>query len=240
MIKIMVINPNTSINFTQHIQDTLSLIKRSDTYLTVLCPNNGPETIESAYDEMHAALPTLDLVMKANIEKYDAVVLACFSDPGLEAAKEISNIPVLGIEESSLHIAAMLGARFTVITPRKERVAARYEHVYRRGLDHFLASVRSLDLSVYESEAEPVKTKKRVMEVARKAAEEDGAEVVILGCAGMSGYAAEIEEKIHVKVIDPTSVAFKLAEAMADLKLMHSKAGIFSTPPKKTYVGYDH
>jgi allantoin racemase len=233
-MKIMVINPNTSRSMTDHIRHELERIKRPDTELTVICPEKGPETIESAYDEAFAIPPTLELVKKGNREGFHAIILACFSDPGLEAAKEISKIPVVGIEEATLHMAAMLGARFTVITPRKERIPSKREHVHIRGLDHFLASVRSLDLSVAETDADPGKTKKRVLEVARQAIE-DGAEVIILGCAGMAGYAPELESKLNIKVLDPAAVALKIAEAMADLRLSQSKIGLFSTPPQKVF-----
>ncbi len=234
-MKIMIINPNTSESMTDHLRVELNQIKRSDTELTVVCPDRGPETIESAYDEAYAIPPTLELVKKANQEGYDAVILACFSDPGLEAAKEVSEIPVIGIEESTLHVAAMLGAKFSVMTPRKQRIAMRKEHVHMRGMDHFLASVRSLDLSVAETDACPEKTKKRVLKVAKAAAEEDGAEVIILGCAGMAGYAPEIESKLGVKVLDPTAVALKVAEAMVDLGLRHSKLALFANPPEKKF-----
>jgi len=234
-MKIMVINPNTSESMTNHLREELNRIKRSDTELTVVCPDKGPETIESAYDEAYAIPPTLELVKKANREGYDAVILACFSDPGLDAAKEISEIPVIGIEESCLHIAAMLGARFSIMTPRRQRIPNRREHVYMRGMSHFLASVRSLDLSVAETDADPERTKKKVLEVARLAAEEDGAETIILGCAGMAGYAPELESKLGVKVLDPSAVALKVAEAMADLGLRHSKLGLFAPPPEKKF-----
>jgi allantoin racemase len=234
-MKIMVINPNTSESMTNHIREELNRIKRPDTELTVVCAESGPETIESAYDEAFAIPPTLELVKKANQEDYHAIIIACFSDPGLEAAKEISKLPVIGIEESSLHMAAMLGAKFSVITPRRERIPSKREHVHMRGLDYFLASVRSLDLSVAETDAEPEKTKERVLEVAQKAVDEDGAEVIILGCAGMAGYAKEIERKLRVKVLDPSAVALKVAEAMADLGLTQSKRGLFSPPPEKIY-----
>jgi allantoin racemase len=234
-MKIMVINPNTSQSMTDHLRKELQQIKRSDTELTVVCALRGPETIESAYDEAYAIPPTLELVKKANVEGYDAVILACFSDPGLDAAREVSDIPVLGIEESSLHMAAMLGARFSVMTPRRQRIPFREEHVHVRGLSHFLASVRSLDLSVADTDRDPELTKRRVLEVARLAADEDGAEVIILGCAGMAGYAPEIEAKLGVKVLDPSAVALKLAEAMVDLKLAHCKRALYATPPKKPF-----
>ena len=234
-MKIMVINPNTSESMTNHLRQELTRMKRPDTELTVVCAERGPETIESAYDEAHAVPPTLELVKRANEEGYDAVVLACFSDPGLEAAKEISDIPVIGIEESTLHVAAMLGAKFSVVTPRKERIASRREHVHMRGMDHFLASVRSLDLSVAETDADPERTKKKVFQVGKLAVEEDGAEVIVLGCAGMAGYAPEMESKLGVKVLDPSAVALKVAEAMADLGLRHSKLGLFAAPPEKRF-----
>ena len=234
-MKILVINPNTSQTMTDHIRVALEAVKRSDTELTVTCPDRGPETIESAYDEAFAIPPTLGLVKKANEEGYDAVILACFSDPGLEAAREVSAIPVIGIEESTLHMAAMLGAKFSIMTPRKQRIPSKCEHVHIRGLSHFLASVRSLDLSVAETDSDPAKTKQRLMDEAKIAVEKDGAEVIIMGCAGMAGYAREIEETLSVKVLDPAAVALKIAEAMADLDLTHSKAGLFATPPEKVF-----
>ena len=234
-MKIFVINPNTSESMTDHIREALESVKRSDTELTVTSPANGPDTIESAYDEAYAIPPTLELVKKANAEGYDAVILACFSDPGLEAAKEISAIPVVGIEEATLHMAAMLGAKFSIMTPRKQRIASKCEHVHMRGLTHFLASVRSLDLSVAETDADPAKTKRRLMETAKIAVETDGAEVIIMGCAGMAGYAEEIEQALNIKVLDPAAVALKTAEAMADLGLTHSKVGLFAAPPEKEF-----
>lgn len=234
-MKIMVINPNTSLSMTDHIRDELMPIKRKDTELTVVCPDKGPETIESAYDEAYAIPPTLDLVKKANQDGYDAVILACFSDPGLHAAREVSSIPVIGIEESSFHVAAMLGARFSIMTPRKARIPTKREEVHGFGLDYYLASVRSLDLSVAETDADPEKTKQRVFEEAKIAVEQDGAEVIILGCAGMAGYAPELEEKLNIKIIDPTAVALKIAEAIVDLDLTHSKIGIYATPPEKQF-----
>ena len=234
-MKIFVINPNTSQTMTDHIREALEGVKRPDTELTVTCPDRGPETIESAYDEAFAIPPTLELVKKANKEGYDAVILACFSDPGLEAAREVSVIPIIGIEESTLHMASMLGARFSILTPRKQRIPSKCEHVHIRGLSHFLASVRSLDLSVAETDSDPAKTKQRLINVAKTAVEKDGAEVIIMGCAGMAGYAREIEDILGVKVLDPVAIALKTAEAMADLGLTHSKIGLFAAPPEKIF-----
>ena len=234
-MKIFVINPNTSKSMTEHIFRELERIKRIDTEIKVQCNRKGPETIDSEYHEVMTIPYTLELVKKANVEGFDAVIIAAFPDPGIIAAREISNIPIFGIEEVSLHIAAMLGAKFTVLTTLQQRVPSKRAHVYIRGLVNYLASVRSLGQSTAENDADPERTKNRVIEVGRKAIEEDGAEVLILGCAGMAGYSYEIEAQLGVPVIDPTTVTFKIVEAMVDLGLKHSKIGLFAKPPDNPF-----
>ena len=125
--------------------------------------------------------------------------------------------------------------RIFSLTPRKERIPAKHKEVQECGLSHFLASVRSLDLTVAETDSDPERTKQRVMEEAQKAVQADGAEVIILGCAGMSGYASEIEAKLNIKVIDPAAVGLKIAEAVVDLGLSHSKIGFYAQPPPKDF-----
>jgi allantoin racemase len=232
-MKIMVINPNTSVSMTDHLRRELEKIKRPDTELTVTCPTVGPVTIESAYDEALAVPPTLELVQRANREGFDAVILACFSDPGIAAAKEISEIPVVGIEEASLHVAAMLGFKFTILTPLERRIPHKHEEVRRYRLEESLASVRALGMSVAQTDAEPERTRRRILEVARQAAEQDGAEVIILGCAGMVGYAEAVQRELGLVVLDPASVALKLCEALVEAGLSHSKRALFSRPPEK-------
>jgi allantoin racemase len=232
-MKIMVINPNTSESMTDHMRKELMEIKRADTELTVTCPNRGPISIESAFDEALAIPPTLELVRQANEEGYDAVILACFSDPGLYAAKEISDILVLGIQEISLRVATTLGSKFTILTLFKERIPHKENDVWRNRLTPYLASVRELGMSVLETDAQPERTRKQIMALAKKAVEEDGAEVIVLGCAGMVGYAEEAARKLGIVVVDPTSVTLKIAEAMVEAGLVQSKRGFYARPPEK-------
>ena len=232
-MRIFVINPNTSESMTDHIRRELEEIKRPDTELTVVNPEHGPVSIESAYDEALAGPPTLELVRRANEEGYDAIVLACFSDPSLDAAKEVSDVPVIGIEEATLHVAAMLGHKFSIMTSLSSRIPTRDVHVRLRGLESAFASAPALNMPVLEMDANPEKAKARILELARKAVQEDGAEVIVLGCAGLAGYAEDIERELGAVVLDPTSVAFKVAEAVADLGLRHSKTGRFAVPPVK-------
>ena len=232
-MRIFVINPNTSESMTDHIRQELEKIRRPDTELTVVNPEHGPVSIESAYDEALAGPLTLELVRRANEEGYDAIVLACFSDPALEAAKEVSDIPVIGIEEATLHVAAMLGHKFSIMTSLSRRIPTREVHVRLRGLESAFASAPAMNMPVLEMDANPTKAKARILELARKAVQEDGAEVIVLGCAGLAGYAEDIERELGAVVLDPTAVAFKVAEAIADLGLRHSKVGHFAKPPVK-------
>jgi len=232
-MRIFVINPNTSESVTTHIRQELEKIKRPDTELMVVNPEHGPVSIESAYDEVLAGPPTLEQVRRANKEGYDAVILACFSDPALDAAKEISEIPVIGIEEATMHIATMLGHKFSITTAFRNRVPTRDLHARLRGVESAFASTLVLDMSVLEMDANPAKAKARILELARQAVEKDGVEVIILGCAGLAGYAQDVERELGIVVLDPTSVALKIAEAIVDLGLRHSKSGRFAQPPVK-------
>lgn len=232
-MRIFVINPNTSESVTEHIRRTLEQIKRPDTEVTVVNPAHGPVSIESVYDETLAGPPTLELVRRANEEGYDAVVLACFSDPALDAAKEVSDIPVVGIEEATMHVAAMLGHKFSITTAFRSRAPTRDLHVRLRGVEGAYASTLVIEMSVLEMDANPEEAKARILELGRQAVEEDGAEVIILGCAGLAGYAEDIEQELGVVVLDPTSVAFKVAEALVDLRVRHSKVARFAKPPVK-------
>lgn len=227
----MVINPNSSREMTAHLDRVLSQIKGENTELTVTCPPNGPLAIESSYDEAMCAPGVLELVKKANEEKYDAVILACFSDPALEQAREISDILVTGIEEISLHVAAMLGAKFTVLTMTDKRVPSKVAHVRRFKLEGSLASVRPLGMSVAEIEADEKRACAQILKVAKEAAEQDGAEVIVLGCAGMAGYADIVRSDLGMEVIDPSSLALKVTEALVSADLKQSKRGYYSYPP---------
>lgn len=232
-MKIFVINPNTSASVTDHVRRELEKIKRPDTELTVMNPEHGPVSIESAYDEILAGPPTLELVRKANEENYDAVIIACFSDPALDAAKEISTIPVIGIEEATMHIASMLGHKFSITTTHAHRVPVKEVHVRVRSIENAYASSLVLNMPVLEMDANPEEAKARILKLARQAVEQDGTEVVILGCAGLAGYAEDIEKELGIVVLDPTSVALKLAEALVDMGVKHSKVGRFKVPPVK-------
>ena len=229
-MRILVINPNASEEMTSSIRSVLEGIKRSDTEVTVVRTEGAPTTIQSESDVAESTPRMLDIVRRANLEGYDAVVIACFSDPGLSAAREESDVLVLGIQETTLHMAAMLGHKFTILTPLSARIASKEQDVRRFKAEAALASVRALGMTVAETEADPVRTKAQILRVARDAMEEDGAEVIVLGCAGMVGYAEDVEKELGLVVLDPTTVAFKVGEALVDAGIRHAKTGLYATP----------
>ena len=234
-MKILIINPNTSQSMTDKIRRVAEAAKRDDCEVTVICPAHGPITIESSYDEAYAIAPTIDLVKQANEEGYDAIILACFCEVGVEAAKEISSIPVFGLEETTLSVALLLGAKFGIMTEKRPRVAMKELHVRRHGLLERMASIRPLEMSVAELDADPERTKAAGMALARRMVEEDGAEVVIMGCAAMAGYTNDLERELQVPVLDPLVVTLKVAEALVDMGLRHSRVGLYAPPTSANF-----
>lgn len=232
-MNITVINPNSSAAMTDRIRRELIPLAAAGTRLEVVSPARGPAAIESATDEACAIPLLLSLAEEAAAGGADAVIIACFADPGLDAARELLSIPVVGLEEAALHVAAMLGHRFTILTARRTRVPAKYEHVARVRLERFLASVRPLDMGVLEMEEDPQRAAARLLEVGRAAVSEDGAEVLVLGCAGLAGHAEAVTRALGVAVVDPLPVALKTAEMLAGLGLRHSKRAFYALPPSR-------
>jgi allantoin racemase len=221
---------------TDKIRIVANAARRDDCEVIVTCPDHGPITIESSFDEAYAIGPTIDLVRQAAEEGvYDAIILACFCEIGVEAAREITTIPVLGLEEPTLAAALMLGEKFGIMTEQRPRVAMKKRHVRRYGLLQRMASIRPLGLSVAELAADPEGTKAAGMALARRMIEEDGAEVIIMGCAAMAGYSDDLERQLGIPVLDPLKVTLKLTEAIVDLGLTHSRIGLYHPPTSKEF-----
>jgi allantoin racemase len=234
-MRILVININTSQSITDKMRQAILAVKRTDVQVDVICPEHGPVTIDSSYDEAYAVPPTLELVKEANQKGYDAILLGCFCDAGVEAAREISNIPVIAMEEATYALAITLGNKFGLLTEKQPRIAMKELHVRRAGLLQRLASIRALGLSTADLDAHPEETKRGGLALARRMIEEDGAEVIIMGCAAMSGYSDDIERELGVPVLDPTVVSFKMAEMIADIGVHHSKVGLYHPPLPKEF-----
>lgn len=202
----------------------------------------GPASIESEFDEALSVPGLLARAIEAQQEGMDAVVIDCMGDPGLKAAREVLSIPVLGPAETSMHVAAMLGHRFSIVTvlesvrPMLENLAKVY------GVHEKLASVRVVDVPVLEIEQDMSRLHESLSEQARYAVEQDKADVIVLGCTGFYGCSEAImkalsAEGLSVPVIDPIPTAVFTAAGLVRAGLSHSKR-TYATPPLKEVRGY--
>ena len=203
------------------------------TDVLVRSSTTAPPSIESAYDAAMSVPALLDLVHKAEAEGIDAVIIGCFSDPGIEAAREIVSVPVIGPGAASLHLAAQLGTRVGVISPlagHPGRAAARMREL---GLGDVFASVRGMGMSVLDLARDREGALARVAEAGRRAVEEDGADVLVLGCMSMAflDITGEIQRRLGAPVVNPVVAALKTAEMTVLMGLTHSKLA-YPLPPK--------
>lgn len=202
----------------------------------------GPASIESAFDEALAVPPTLAEVTTAAQAGADAIVINCMGDPGLQAARELVNVPVLGPAETSMHIAAMLGHRFSILTVLDQLVYIDEQKAAGYGVGDRLASVRSVGIPVLELERSQDHVIDALTEQGLRAVREDGAHVLILGCTGMIGTAARLSAALaahglpDIPVIDPVPATLQVAAALVRAGLTHSKR-TYPDPPAKERPG---
>ena len=137
--------------------------------------------LESYFDEAIAAPYLLQAIEEANASGFDAVIIAAFCDPAIEAAKEISTIPVYSLEETTFSVALLLGNRFSILTEKKHKVSVKQRHIRKYGLESRFASVRPLNMGVTEIASDPARVRQMGLEVGRLLVEEDGTEVIIMG-----------------------------------------------------------
>ena len=187
----------------------------------------GPAAIESAHDAGLVVPELIRLAPLAEKRGFSAIVIGCYSDPGLDALRELLTIPVIGPGAASLHLAAQLGTRISVLTPSGRgygRVAARLRAL---GIAPLLASVRGIGLSVMDLAQQNPGALDKAAEAAGIAVTQDGADVLVLGCMSMAflpGICEEFGKRVGVPVVNPVIAALKTAEAVVAMKLSHSKA----------------
>jgi allantoin racemase len=208
------------------------------TTVTVVDVANGVKSIESAYEELLAAPGAIDRIRHLEREGIDAAIIGCFGDPGLEAARELVAIPVIGPGEASLLLAAQLAHRITILSVFDSLAASHRQQAFRAGVLDKLASVRGLDIPVLELMRDPDATFSRIVQVGRRAVEQDGAEVLIFGCMTMSflGVAPRLSDALGVPVVNAAQAALKAAESLVSINLSHSKKA-FPLPPKLQEAG---
>jgi allantoin racemase len=232
--RILAINPNTSDEFTDRIREAAQQLVRPDVSVTVRSPASGPRSIESVYDELLSAPGTLALAL-ADIDDYDGVVIACYSDhPAVHALREVTSKPVMGIAEASMYAACMVAGRFSVVTTNDAWEPLLWAAVRRYGLADRCASVRPTGLPVLALEDDSSGDAfEQILAAAERAVTRDGADAICLGCAGMAGLDKRLEAALGVPVLDGLACALKLIESLLDLGIHTSKRGIYARPEPK-------
>ncbi|TGV54114.1 aspartate/glutamate racemase family protein [bacterium M00.F.Ca.ET.141.01.1.1] len=235
-MRILIVNPNTTASMTATIARAASAVAASSTEILAATSGMGPASIEGYYDEALAVPRLLDEIAGGERNGADAAVIACFDDTGLDAARALATIPVIGICEAALVTAAFIAQRFTVVTTMDRSRVPLEALVQRYGMQS-KAKVRAADIPVLslENPASDAKSKLR-SEIAR-ALSEDRAEAIVLGCAGMADLMDELRREYGVPVIDGVAAAVKQAEALVAQGLSTSKRGAYAYPLAKPYAG---
>jgi allantoin racemase len=207
--RIRIINPNSNEAVTRGIDAAVAPLRFADgPELVCSTLPEGPFGIESQADVESVAMPLRRLVEADNSS--DAFVIACYSDPGLYVCREGTARPVFGIAECGVLTALARSGRFGVIAISARSIARHARYLRQMGVADRLAGERALEMSVAETAAGD-KTLERMIEAGRQLKDEDGAEAVVMGCAGMARHRAPLEQALGVPVIDPTQAAVTMA-----------------------------
>ena len=186
---------------------------------------DGPASIESAWEASLVVPALCEAVVRAQAEGLSAVIVGCFNDPGLDALRELTSIPVVGSGAAALHLAAQLGTRFTILSPLDEAPGRGHERLRALALAPKLASVRAVNMPVLDLARARDAVLDRLEEVGRAALRDDGADALVLGCMSMGflGITDDLQKRLDVPVVNPVTAALKTAEALVAMGLSHSK-----------------
>jgi allantoin racemase len=235
-MRLLIVNPNTTASMTATIADAAGRVANVGTEIAAVTSSMGPVSIEGYYDEALAVPGLLIELSKGQAAGVDAAIIACFDDTGLDAARALADIPVIGICEAAVATTAFIAQRFTVVTTM-ERSRLPLEHlVHRYGMSS-RCKVRAADIPVLSLEDPTSNARDKLRAEITAALREDRAEAIVLGCAGMADLAAELRAEFGVPVVDGVAAAVKQAESLVALGLSTAKVGAYATPVHKPYRG---
>ena len=234
-MRIKIINPNTTVGMTEIMGQYARRIAAPGTEIVAVSPDFGPPSIEGYYDEALAVPGLLAEIRGGEAEKCDGYVIACFGDPGLHAARELARGPVVGIAEAAMHFASVIAPGFSVVTTLARTCGMAWHLAELYGMKRFCRNVRAVEVPVLDL-SDP-KVTSLMIEECRRAVAEDGAEAIVLGCAGMVDLCEIIGREIGVPVVDGVTAAVKFVESLVALGLNTSKRGDYASPLPKKYLG---
>ena len=202
----------------------LAKVLTADVEISVDCIKSGPDELDCSTDEAFAAAEMVKEGVRAEKEGYQAIVIYCFSDIGLEAIRENVSIPVIGPGETALAIAGMLCDRFAVITTERKNMPRTYRRLMKNGVAREkMNTVKSLDISMEGLRNSPDLVLNCLCDTCKEAVNE-GSDGIILGCLGMAMYSGEVEKRLSVNVFNPALLAVAYAEMSIRANIVHSRA----------------
>ena len=179
----------------------------------------------------------LEEVRRGEEEGVDAYVIACFGDPGLDAAREVAKGPVLGIAEAAMHVASFVATTFSVVTTLERTCVIAAHLLEKYGMSRFCKKVRATEISVLALDDPGSDAYQKILAECERAIVEDGSAAIVLGCAGMADLCQRLTSQLGVPVIDGVASAVTLAEALVRMGVGTSKRGDYAFPIAKPFVG---
>lgn len=232
-MRIQVINPNTCLEMTQSIAESAIKVAADSTEIIAVSPSQGVASIEGHYDEAIASFHLLELVKQGQSQHVDGHIIACFGDPALDAARELTDAPVIGIAEAAFHMATLIATKFSIVTTLKRTKIIAEHLLHQYGYSHKCEKIHCIDLPVLDLEKNEKETYDKLLETCLRAKENDGIGAIVLGCGGMSKHVESISKELNIPVIDGVTAAVKLLEALHGLGLRTSKWGDYDYPNQK-------
>jgi allantoin racemase len=235
-MRLLVINPNISESVTALIGAEARRSAGPGTDITTMTAAFGVAYIETRFEALIGAYATAQLAAEHHAG-HDAVIVAAFGDPGLTGLREVLPVPVLGMAESALATACLLGHRFSIVAI-SQRIQAWYREVVEaNGLIGRLASIRALDRPLASIGHVQDDHAEALLALCERAVREDGAEVIVLAGAPLAGLARSLHGRLPVPVVDGVSSAVRHAESLVALAPGRATQGSFALPPGKPNAG---
>ena len=235
-MKLLFINPNISDSVSDLIRTEAMRSASPGTEITVLTAPVGVAYIETRFEALIGAYAAAELAAQHHAD-FDAVVVAAFGDPGLGGLREALPCPVTGLTEAALASACLLGQRFSIVAI-SQRIRPWYrETVQACGLTGRLASIRGLDEPLADIGTVQTDQGERLVQLAQRCVDEDGADVIVLAGAPLAGLARGLAGRLPVPMVDGVSSAVRHAESLVALRPHRPTGGSFAPPPLKPNRG---
>ncbi|MBB3665024.1 allantoin racemase [Prauserella sediminis] len=236
-MRILVVNVNTTTSITESIGKQAEAAASADTEIVGLTPSFGAESVEGNYESHLAAIAVMERV-RAYPEPFDAIIQAGYGEHGREGLQELFDVPVVDITEAAASTAQFLGRTYSVVTSLDRTVPLIEDRLTLAGLSSRCASVRASGMAVLDLERDPQAAVDAIAEQAVSAVRDDRAEVICLGCGGMSGLAERVVERTGAPVVDGVTAAVTIAESLVRLQLKTSKVRTYASRRSKNMTDW--